>query len=315
MPELNKQPSSVKNYIYIARIDHWFKNIFMLPGIALALILTHTPISEAIVPSIIAILSTCFVASANYVINEWLDKDFDQHHPIKQHRPSAVGNIQGKYVYLEYVTLIAIGLGLASFLNKEFLLFSIALLVMGVLYNVKPFRTKDQVYLDVLSESVNNPLRLLLGWSALVSGIFPPSSILLAYWMGGAFLMAMKRYAEFRYIDDHKQAGLYRRSFIYYTEQSLLLSSFFYAISSGFFLGVFLIKYRVEFLLSFPFFALLFVWYAYIAMKPHSASQTPEKLYREPKFVAYVVFLGAIVTALFFIDIPWIKSMVDPVVF
>ena len=315
MPELNKQPSSVKNYIYIARIDHWFKNIFMLPGIALALILTHSPVSEAIFPSFIAILSTCFVASANYVINEWLDKDFDQHHPIKQHRPSAVGNIQGKYVYLEYVILIAIGLGLASFLNKEFLLFSIALLVMGVLYNVKPFRTKDQVYLDVLSESVNNPLRLLLGWSALVSGVFPPSSILLAYWMGGAFLMAMKRYAEFRYIDDHKQAGLYRRSFIYYTEQSLLLSSFFYAISSGFFLGVFLIKYRVEFLLSFPFFALLFVWYAYIAMKPHSASQTPEKLYREPKFVAYVVFLGGIVTALFFIDIPWMKSMVDPVVF
>ncbi len=305
----------MKNYIYIARIDHWFKNIFMLPGIALAMILTQVSFSEAIVPSIIAIMSTCFVASANYVINEWLDKDFDLHHPIKKDRPSALGNIQGKYVYLEYVILIVLGLGLASLLNKEFMFFSIVLLIMGVLYNVKPFRTKDQVYLDVLSESVNNPLRLLLGWSALVGGMFPPSSILLAYWMGGAFLMAMKRYAEFRYIDDHEQAGLYRRSFIYYTEQSLLLSSFFYAISSGFFLGVFLIKYRVEFLLSFPLFALLFVWYAYIAMKPHSASQTPEKLYREPKFVAYVVFLGGVVTALFFIDIPWMKSMVDPVIF
>jgi len=305
----------VKDYIHIARIDHWFKNIFMLPGIALAIILAHVPLLEAIVPSIIAILSTCFIASANYVINEWLDKDFDQHHPIKKHRPSAVGNIKAKYVYLEYAILIAIGLGLASLLNKEFIMLSIVLLVMGVLYNVKPFRTKDQVYLDVLSESINNPLRLLLGWSALVSGSFPPSSILLAYWMGGAFLMAMKRYAEFRYIDDHEQAGLYRRSFIYYTEQSLLLSSFFYAISSGFFLGVFLIKYRVEFLLSFPLFALLFVWYAYIAMKPHSASQTPEKLYREPKFVAYVIFLAIVVTTLFFIDIPWMKSMVDPVVF
>ena len=306
---------AVKNYIYIARIDHWFKNIFMLPGIALALILTHIPVSEAIVPSIIAILSTCLVSSANYVINEWLDKEFDRHHPIKKDRPSAVGNIQGKYVYLEYILLISIGLGLASLLNKEFLMFSIALLIMGGLYNVKPFRTKDLVYLDVLSESVNNPLRLLLGWSALVSSIFPPSSILLAYWMGGAFLMAMKRYAEFRYIDDHKQAGFYRRSFVNYTEQSLLLSSFFYAISSAFFLGVFLIKYRVEFLLSFPFFALLFVWYAYIAMKPQSVSQTPEKLYQEPKFITYVVFLGVIVTILFFVDIPWMASMVEPVAF
>ncbi len=35
---------------------------------------------------------------------------------------------------------------------------------MGVLYNVKPFRTKDIAYLDVLSESINNAIRLLLGW-------------------------------------------------------------------------------------------------------------------------------------------------------
>ena len=305
----------MKNYIYLARIDHWFKNIFMLPGIALALVLSGIPLSEAVIPSLIGILSTCFIASANYVINEWLDKDFDKHHPIKQHRPSAVGDIQGKYVYLEYVLLIALGLGLASLLTTEFIILSVVLLVMGVLYNVHPFRTKDQAYLDVLSESVNNPLRLLLGWSALVSGSFPPSSVLLAYWMGGAFLMAMKRYAEFRFIDDHEKAGLYRRSFNFYTEQSLLLSSFFYAISSGFFLGIFLIKYRVEFLLSFPLFALLFVWYAEIAMKPHSASQTPEKLYREPKFVAYVLFLSIVITGLFFIDIPWLKVIVDPVTF
>ena len=287
----------------------------MLPGMALAMILANISISNSLAASIIAILSTCFIASANYVINEWLDKDFDLYHPIKKNRPSSVGDIQEKYVYLEYLLLICVGLGLASFLNKEFFFFSILFLMMGVLYNVKPFRTKDQVYLDVLSESINNPIRLLLGWSALVSDFLPPSSILIAYWMGGAFLMAMKRYAEFRYIDDHKIAGMYRRSFIYYTEQSLLLSSFFYAISSGFFLGVFLIKYRVEFLLSFPLFALLFVWYAYIAMEPHSVSQKPEELYRKPKFIAYVIFLITVVTMLFFIDIPWMRSMVDPVIF
>lgn len=287
----------------------------MFPGIALALILSEIPPSDAVIPSMIAIISTCFIASANYVINEWLDKEFDKFHPIKKNRPSAVGNIQAKYVYLEYGLLFASGLGLASLLTKEFFSLSVILLLMGVLYNVEPFRTKDKAYLDVLSESVNNPLRLLLGWSALISGSFPPSSVLLAYWMGGAFLMAMKRYAEYRFIDDPEQAGLYRRSFKFYTEQSLLLSSFFYAISSAFFLGVFLIKYRVEFLLSFPLFAMLFVWYAQIAMKPHSASQTPEKLYREPKFIAYVLFISIVITGLFFIDIPLLKLIVDPVIY
>lgn len=300
------------DYLRLARFDHWFKNLFMLPGVALAVLLIGLPPGLALVPTLIALLSTGFIASANYVINEWLDAEFDRHHPLKKGRPSALGRIEARFVYLEYVVFVALGLGLGALLTREFVLFSVLLLVMGVLYNVRPFRSKDRVFLDVLSESVNNPLRLLLGWSAVASGVLPPSSILLAYWMGGAFLMAMKRFAEYRFIDDPSRAGLYRRSFRYYTEETLLLSSFFYALSSAFFLGVFLIKYRVEFLLSLPLFALLFVWYVHIAMKPHSASQTPEKLYREPGFVAYVVLLIAVVAALFVIDIPSLGILMEP---
>jgi len=313
IPLTNKSIFPFKDYIRIARLDHWFKNIFMLPGLALAMVLSEIPAIDAVVPALIGILSTCFIASANYVINEWLDAEFDRHHPLKKHRPSALGNIQPKYVLLEYGLLTSIGLGLASLLTVEFLAFSSLLLLMGIIYNVTPIRTKDKVYLDVLSESVNNPLRFLLGWSSLIDGSLPPSSVLLAYWMGGAFLMAMKRYAEYRFIEDKELAGNYRRSFKYYTEESLLLSSFFYALSSAFFLGVFLIKYRVEFLLSFPFFALLFVWYTHIAMKPHSASQTPEKLYKEPKFMSYLFFLCVVICALFFIDLPWMSNLIEPV--
>jgi hypothetical protein len=60
-------------------------------------------------------------------------------------------------------------------------------------------RTKELPYLDVLSESVNNPLRLFLGWFALVADKLPPLSLALAYWMVGAFFMATKRYAEYRF--------------------------------------------------------------------------------------------------------------------
>ncbi|MGH8729297.1 MAG: hypothetical protein ACREV9_14350, partial [Burkholderiales bacterium] len=96
----------------------------------------------------------------------------------------------------------------------------------------------------------------------------------------------------------------YRRSFCYYTEEKLLLSSFFYGICSAFFGAIFLIKYRVEFLLSFPLFAFLFTWYLAIGMKPHSHAQGLEKLYREGKFIAFVLSLSGIVALLFFVDIP-----------
>jgi hypothetical protein len=45
--------------------------------------------------------------------------------------------------------------------------------VMGVVYNVKPIRSKELPYLDVLSESINNPIRLLLGWFPLIADRVP----------------------------------------------------------------------------------------------------------------------------------------------
>jgi hypothetical protein len=129
--------------------------------------------------------------------------------------------------------------------------------------------------------------------------------------MGGAYLMAIKRFAEYRFINDPARAGLYRRSFQFYTEEDLLVSAFFYALSAAFFLGVFLIKYRIEFLLCMPFLALLFAWYLVIGMRAHSPAQHPENLYREKGFVAYVSFLAALITALFFIDLPWLRFLVS----
>lgn len=309
----DKTAAAMIAYVKIARPDHWFKNVFMLPGVLLAVLLVGTPFSQMIVPTLIALASICLVASANYVINEWLDAEFDRHHPVKKTRPSAAGGVKAVFVYIEYALLIAAGLGLASLLTREFVILSVALLVMGVLYNVPPVRTKDRIYLDVLSESVNNPLRLMLGWSATVSGYLPPSSILLAYWMGGAFLMAIKRYAEYRFINDPQRAGLYRRSFRFYTEKSLLLSAIFYALNSVFFLGIFLIKYRIEMLLSFPLFAVLFVWYMEIGMREHSPTKDPEKFYREGRFMAFVVFLALVVALLMVVDIPVLNIFVERV--
>jgi decaprenyl-phosphate phosphoribosyltransferase len=129
--------------------------------------------------------------------------------------------------------------------------------------------------------------------------------------MGGAFLMAIKRYSEFRFIDNKEKAGLYRRSFKFYTEQTLLLSSFFYALTSAFFFGIFLIKYKVEFLLVVPFLALLFVWYMAIGMREDAVTQRPEKLYQEKRFMAYLIFLGIIVMLAFTLDLPWLDFLIN----
>jgi len=308
----DEKRSVIGGYVAIARPDHWFKNIFMLPGFALALIMSQKTIDAATLLDIaIAILATCLIASANYTINEWLDAEFDRHHPVKKERPSVSGNLVAPLVYTQWLLLSAAGLGLSLLLSYWFLCFEVALLLMGLAYNVRPIRTKDRLYLDVLSESINNPLRFMLGWSAIVTIALPPSSIIIAYWMGGAYLMAIKRYAEYRFIGDPERAKLYRRSFGFYTEESLMVSAFFYALLAAFFLGIFLIKYRIEFLVLFPFLALLFSWYLKIGMQSDSVAQKPERLYGERRFVVYVIFLGILVTFLFFVDLPWLNILVE----
>jgi 4-hydroxybenzoate polyprenyltransferase len=301
--------SAVSHYIHIARPDHCIKNIFVLPGVASALAFARP--TEALWTLPLAFIATCLVASANYTINEYLDAEYDRFHPTKSSRPGARGVLDWRLVFLQYAALAATGISISIAINPPFLIASLALLLMGILYNVPPIRTKDHAYLDVLSESVNNPIRFLLGWFAITSDYFPPSSILLAYWMGGAYLMGIKRFSEYRRIGDSQTAALYRRSFASYSEQSLLLSAFFYAICAAFFLGIFLIKYRVEFVLTFPLFAALFTWYLSIGLQSDSAAQAPEKLYREMPFLVFSAALFATTIVLFYTDIPLLAGLTD----
>ena len=311
-PQAPAEGSLVADLISVARPGHWFKNVFMLPGVVLAFVFSGAePSLELALRLIAAFISTCAIASGYYTINEWLDAEFDRFHPLKKNRPSAAGRLNGPLIYTQWFLLTAFGLGLAWLLGTAYFAIAATLVIMSLLYNVKPFRTKDRAVLDVLSESLNNPLRFMLGWLAVATVVMPPSSILLAYWMGGAYLMAVKRYAEYRYIDDAERAGLYRRSFKVYTEQSLLLSAIFYAISAAFFIGVFMVKYKVEFLLAVPGFALLFVWYMAIGMRKDSVTQRPEKLHNERGFMLYVAFLGLFTMALFFVDLPWMSFLVE----
>ena len=127
--------------------------------------------------------------------------------------------------------------------------------------------------------------------------------------------MATKRFAEYRMIGDPEKAGLYRKSFKYYTEVKLLVSSFFYAMCATFFIGVFMIKYRMQYILGMPLIFGLFCFYLAIAFKPDSAAQKPEKLYKEKSLLVYLLILVVVLIALTFIDIPMPDYWLNPTLF
>lgn len=298
----------MKKYIKIMRIDHWIKQLFVLPGFVSALFLGHYAFNfNLFINLLIGLFATSLIASANYVINEYLDAEFDKFHPTKSKRPLVEESVKGSVIWILWFVLSVVGLSIGFFvIGKKFFFMELWLLVMGILYNVKPIRTKDISYLDVLSESINNSIRFMLGWFIVPVNIILPISIFLGYWMAGAFLMAIKRYAEYRMINNKKKASLYRKSFKYYNEKTLLVSAFFYAMCAIFFVGIFLIKYKIELILAIPFIVGLFCYYFYISFANDSAVQKPEKLYKEKGLMIYCIFLVVLFIVLINIRIEWL---------
>ena len=189
----------VMPYIRIMRVDHWFKNVFVLPGIVVALTSQgNTEWSGLFQNFVIGMAAVCLIASSNYVINEVLDAPFDLHHPIKKNRPVPSGLVNIKIAYVQWIALMVIGLGLGALVRVPLVLSLAGLWIAGCAYNSPPVRTKDVPNLDVLTESINNPLRMLVGWYIVPNSPTPPVSLLISYWMIGCFFMGLKRFAEDR---------------------------------------------------------------------------------------------------------------------
>jgi len=279
----------MRDYLSIARPDHWIKNIFSIPGAIFAIIFSTELKRFTIIDLLFIAFILCFASSANYTINEWLDRFSDMNHPVKFDRPAAQGRIKLKWVVVQYSCLVFLSTFFAFLMGTKFVILLIIFLVLGILYNVKPFRTKDRIFLDVISESANNPIRFLFGWFCITDGI-PPSSALIGYWTAGTFLMTMKRYGEKKQLMNQLGANSeaifrYRPSLGHYTLNQLFEIALFCSICTSAFLGIFMMKYSEFLVITIPSLAFCFVEYFKIAEKEDSPAQNPELLYKESRLI------------------------------
>jgi len=314
-PDVAAARGTLIGHIRILRMDHWFKFVFVVPGIVLAWYFYGSEVdATALLWRIpVGLLSISLVASSNYVINEVLDAPYDRIHPTKHTRPVPSGLVNVRLAYVQWIAVGLAGFALAIPLGLAFFICVAWLWVMGVLYNVKPFRLKDVVFLDVLIESINNPIRLLAGWYlAVPDARVIPLSLILSYWMIGCYFMSLKRFAEFRSIGDRDLAATYRRSLGRYTEDLLLVASMGYGAAAMLFFGAFAVRYRIELLLGFPFIAFVMAVYLSISLREESPAQAPERLYREPLLVISCIVCTVTLVTLMFVDIPSLGRTIQP---
>ena len=84
---------------------------------------------------------------------------------------------------------------------------------------------------------------------------------------------------------------------------------FFYASGAALMLGVFIIRYHLELILSVPLIAGFFSTYMHVTLKDNSAVQNPEHLYRESGLMVYLVVVIVVFFGLMFISIPWLYEV------
>ena len=309
---MNARPR-LRGHLAIMRADHWFKNVFVLPGVVVALgFAPSTHHLRVLGDLLLALIATSLVASSNYVLNEVLDAATDRHHPVKRGRPVPMGAVSVPLAYVQWGLLAAAGVATAVLVSPALARVLGVLWLMGCAYNVTPVRSKDVPYIDVLSEAINNPLRFLAGWYVVSPPGLAPVSLVVSYWMVGCYFMALKRFAELRELGGPTRAARYRRSFAGVTSESLLVSVMFYASAAMLFFGAFAMRYRLELLSAFPLIAVVMASYLSLAFAPDSPVQRPEKLYRAPGLMVAVITCTLLMCALLFVDLPWMHQLFAP---
>jgi decaprenyl-phosphate phosphoribosyltransferase len=303
------------DYMNLGRPDHWVKNLFMFPGLGLALAFASESqysidATRLLIDLVVTFFSLCLASSANYTINEWLDRSFDKFHPEKSQRPAVAKQLSAKIVWGQYFALVSLSLVTALAVTFVVLSLIIALLLMGLLYNVPPVRLKDRFYLDVLSESINNPIRVALGWYTAVTEILFPASALIAFWAAGVFLMSLKRYTEITTLGESSSLVKYRASFKSWTPNKLLKFSLTGALTSTTFLGILLAGYKLEYIFLFPSVCFLFQYYFGLALSLKSEVSAPEDLWKNKNLNLQISLLMILAIVLSFIEISLLNDLI-----
>ncbi|MCZ8239917.1 MAG: decaprenyl-phosphate phosphoribosyltransferase [Leptospiraceae bacterium] len=189
------------NYLLLMRVPQWIKNIILFAGILFGKKITD---QSAFISVVFAFFLFSIIASCQYVINDYLDREEDVRHPEKKKRPIASGAIDGSIALA--ITLIILPLALiASYvLNHGFAFIVLFYLLFNIVYSKY---LKHQVILDVMSISIGFVLRAIAG--AIVIDVAFSSWLLLCTFMLSLFWGFSKRRGELDLLEGN--AGKHRK--------------------------------------------------------------------------------------------------------
>ncbi|MCB1162582.1 MAG: decaprenyl-phosphate phosphoribosyltransferase [Candidatus Krumholzibacteriia bacterium] len=201
--------SQLAAFVAVLRPRQWTKNLIVLFGIVFA---RQTGQASLLARSVAACLVFCLLSGAIYLVNDRLDLEKDRIHPEKRRRPLPSGRLPLSWVPGGLVLVLALALGGAWWLGRNFFVLSVIFVLLNVLYSLW---LKHQVILDAFGIALNFVLRAVAGVAVLAphvvtafGGASGPGSVLLSPWLlvctffGSLFLAFAKRRSELLELDE-----------------------------------------------------------------------------------------------------------------
>lgn len=180
-------------YIKLVRPQQWVKNLFIFAP----LFFTFEYTFGGIILVLAGFILFSFAASALYAFNDILDKEEDQKHPEKKHRPISSGQISARSASILSIVLLIVSLVGAAFLSTDFFSILLIYVLMNIAYSIK---LKHISILDISLISIGFVLRIFAG-AALVN-VEPTNWIVLVTFLLALFLALAKRRDDVLLVDE-----------------------------------------------------------------------------------------------------------------
>jgi len=169
-------------YVKLFRVKHYIKNVLIFFPLIFSLNLFEVSL---FVDTLLGFMSFSLLASVVYMLNDIQDVEEDRRHPTKKNRPIASGAVAvGTARYLALL-LLALSLGLMSWLGSFRVLGWLLLyLLNNLLYT---YKLKTLPILDVFSIAVGFLLRIVFGAAIIGVSVSPflyLTVLALAFYMG-----------------------------------------------------------------------------------------------------------------------------------
>jgi 4-hydroxybenzoate polyprenyltransferase len=149
MASVPTAPGRSRSTIYLLfrslRPEQWTKNLVLFAGLLFGLRLFDT---TAILRSMAAAGIFCLLSGVVYLVNDVMDREADQRHPLKRHRPIASGALSPQFAIVAALVISVGSLAASWALGPLFFTIALAYVVLQTLYSGP---LKHIVILDVLT--------------------------------------------------------------------------------------------------------------------------------------------------------------------